>query len=307
MRRFLLAIALMMLSASLFAQDAPPDNTHGVMVRVAQIYVSPDAGSAKLGEVTRGREVVVRGQSKGWLQVTAYFPPQKEIAGWIVDKGVIRPNTPDGDRIAFGEATASELIASQRGGRKGAADDARRLYYRVYEFFPKSKLAGEALYRAADIQWQIEAGDLRARPRRDPNLRDDIDDTWMKLVMKKFPGTKWADLAAYHLLDNKTCGNWDDTKCPEKEAELYEKYAVEHPGSPSAPEALYNSAYRRAVLNDMYKSENKQKQADESKNRAKATAQNAIAKYPDTDWAYRAQALIYMLEQSIPIYGNAVE
>ena len=41
----------------------------------------------------------------------------------------------------------------------------------------------------------------------------------MKQVIKKFPGTKWADLAAYHLIDNKLCGEWEaQAKCPEMEA-----------------------------------------------------------------------------------------
>ena len=40
----------------------------------------------------------------------------------------------------------------------------------------------------------------------------------MKQVMKKYPGTKWADLAAYHLIDNKLCGDWEAlATCPEKE------------------------------------------------------------------------------------------
>jgi len=30
----------------------------------------------------------------------------------------------------------------------------------------------------------------------------------MKLVIKKFSGSKWADLAAFHLIDNKLCGDW---------------------------------------------------------------------------------------------------
>jgi len=30
----------------------------------------------------------------------------------------------------------------------------------------------------------------------------------MKEVIKKYPATKWADLAAFTLLDNKLCGDW---------------------------------------------------------------------------------------------------
>jgi len=83
---------------------------------------------------------------------------------------------------------------------------------------------------------------VRVRPsarQRDSYRRGQIDEEWMKLVMKKFPGTKWADLAAFHLIENKLCGDWQAaSKCPDKEADMYEKYAKEHEQSPSAPEAL---------------------------------------------------------------------
>jgi len=52
-----------------------------------------------------------------------------------------------------------------------------------------------------------------------------------------------ADLAAFTLLDNKLCGDWEGTsKCPNKESEMYEKYADDRAQSPAAPEALYRAA-----------------------------------------------------------------
>ena len=151
--------------------------------------------------------------------------------------------TPNGDKIVFGEAADSEDQASRRRGRRDAAQDAMRLYYRVYDLFPTSPLAAEGLYRAADIRWQMERSDVLTRPsarERDSYMRGQIDEEWMKLVIKKFPGTKWADLAAFHLIENKLCGDWQGaSKCPEKEADMYEKYAKEHEQSPAAPEALY--------------------------------------------------------------------
>ena len=39
------------------------------------------------------------------------------------------------------------------------------------------------------------------------------------------------------MLDNKICGDWQGSeKCPEKESELYVKYADDHPESPKAAE-----------------------------------------------------------------------
>ena len=311
MKRYLYLFAFVAVAMSSFAQEGPPDDKHGIMVRVAQIYLTPDPNSSRLGEVPRGREVIILEQSRNWMHVLASVTPEKDINGWIVDKGIIRPSTTDGDKILFGEAAASELIASQRNGRRGAADDARRLYFRVFDYFPKSELAGEGLYRAADILWQIQAGDVNSRPsakQKDPHLHAEMDDQYMKLVIKKFPGSKWADLAAFHLLEPKLCGDWEgDEKCPEKEAAMYEKYAAEHPNSPAAPEALYDAAWRRAALIEIYKNQNKSKQIDESRSSAKSTAQSIIAKYPQSDWAYRARTLIYLVDQQIPTYGNAVE
>jgi outer membrane protein assembly factor BamD (BamD/ComL family) len=130
----------------------------------------------------------------------------------------------------------------------------------------------------------------------------------MKQVIKKFPHTKWADLAAYHLLDNKLCGDWQgESKCPEKEAEVYEKYADEHPQSPVAAEALYNAAYRRSALIELYQNDGKSNHIGDAKAKAVALAQRVIANFPQSDWADRAQTLLYKLEQGIPTYGTAVE
>src|SRR3954463_12383671 len=103
MKRYLYLLVVLVAAVASFAQDGPPDNKHGIMVRVAQLYLSPDATSSKLGEVPRGREVIILEQSRNWLHVLASITPEKDINGWIIDKGVIRPNTPDGDKILFGE------------------------------------------------------------------------------------------------------------------------------------------------------------------------------------------------------------
>jgi outer membrane protein assembly factor BamD (BamD/ComL family) len=288
----------------------------GVMVRVAQIYLSPDTNAPRIATIDRGREVAVIEKSHDWLHVLASLSEPSElsegrdISGWILDKGVVRATTPNGDKVLFGEAVASEQEASRRGGRKGADKDALRLYYRAAEYFPQSPVAGEALYRAADIRWQIDRADMLGRPSgRDPSTRlYGIKEDLMKQVIKKFPHTKWADLAAYNLLDNKLCGDWQgESKCPEKEAEVYEKYADEHPQSPVAAEALFNAAYRRAALVELYKNDGKTNRIGDAKAKAVALAQRLIASFPQSDWAVRAQTLLYKLDQGIPTYGIAVE
>jgi outer membrane protein assembly factor BamD (BamD/ComL family) len=143
---------------------------------------------------------------------------------------------------------------------------------------------------------------------RDPGLRGQIDDHWMKEVIKKYPATKWADLAAFTLLDNKLCGDWEGTsKCPNKESDMYEKYAEDRPQSPAAPEALYKAAWRRAALVEIFKTEAEPKKSADSKAASSALCQRILDKYPQSEYANRAQRLLYDLEQEIPVYGNSLE
>lgn len=315
-------------SAMLLALGTPPllAADRGTLVREAVIYLAPDATSNKLGEVERGRELILLDKSRNWLHVEALlgssmavdpafvFDDEEEgktISGWIVDTGIVWASTPNGDRILFGAAVDSEDEASRRHGRRSAAQDALRLYRRVYDIFPAAPSAGEALYRAADIRWQIERADLLSRPsarEKESYLRQGINEDGMKLVMKKFPNTKWAHLAAFHLIDNKLCGDWQgSSKCPDKEADIYEKYWKERPDSPSAPEALYQAASRRAALIEIYKTEEQPKKSEQSKSQAIALAQQLITQYPQSDWSSRGQTLLFLVQGGVPTYGNSVQ
>ena len=312
----LVLIALFSTSAA-FAQAL-----RGTLVHEETIRVSPSSDAAKLGTAGRGHELIIIESSRDWTHVQAILrEPSKEendedeesqgktISGWVQTKGLVGQNTPNGDKIVFGEAVNSEDEASRRRGRRDAAQDAMRLYYRVYDLFPASPLAAEGLYRAADIRWQMDRNDIMTRPsarERDAYMRGEINEQWMKLVMKKFPGTKWADLAAFHLLENKLCGDWQAaSKCPEKEADMYEKYAKEHDQSSAAPEALYAAAWRQSALIEIYKTEANQKKSDAAKSRALDLAQKIIGQYSQSPWALRAQTLVYYVQQGVPTYGNA--
>ena len=285
------------------------DVLRGAVLQPAVIYVSPDTSSARLGELTRGREVVVLETSRDWMHVEANVTEERTVTGWVIDHYVISANTPNGDRVLFGEAVDSEDQASQRNGRRDAAQDAMRLYAEAAELFPNSPIAGEAMYRAADIRWQIEKADVMSRPsakQQEAYLRGTIDEELMKRVMKKFPGTKWADLAAFHLIDNKLCGEWQaQSKCPAKEAEIYENYAKDHPQSPALAEALYDAAWRWSALSEIYKSEDQQKKSDAAKAKATDLAQKIASQFPQSDWGARAQRLLFFMQRGVPTYGNA--
>jgi len=321
-RLSLIAAGVTLLAIFAFSRSARADAVRGTIVHEETIRVAPSGDAARVGDVKRGNELIIIATSRDWVQVEAILraPSNEEgatedesegkaITGWVPNRSLVRSTTQDGDRIIFGEAADSEDQASRRRGRRDAAQDAMRLYYRLYDLMPASPLAAEALYRAADIRWQIERSDVMTRPsarERDAYMRGQMKEEWMKLAIKKYPGTKWADLAAFRLLENKLCGDWEGlSKCPEKEAEIYENYVKDHPQSPAAAEALYNAAWRRAALIEIYKIEPNQKKSAEAKDRALSLAQKVVSQYGQSDWAYRAQRLSFYIQQGIATYGNA--
>jgi outer membrane protein assembly factor BamD (BamD/ComL family) len=302
MRVKLIVAVLLALAATAAAADK------GISIRETNVYLSPDTTSQRIGTVPRGREINIMETSPGWIHAFVGTDQGHDVSGWMVDKGIVRANTPNGDRILFGEAVDSEAEAEKRHGRKGADLDAGRLYMRITEMFPNSPLAGEAFYRAADIKWQLDSIDVWTRPsahEEDPAMRPKIDEEMMKQVKKKYPGTKWADLADWAMIDNKICGDWKgESKCPEKESEIYEKYVAEHPKSPKAAEALYNAAWRQSALVEVYKTEGNQGKSAGAKSKASALAQRIASQYPDSDYVTRAQRLLFMIDQGIATYGS---
>ena len=316
LRHLFICAALLVYPCFAFAQAQ-----RATLVHEETLRVSPSSDAAKLGQAARGHELIILDTSRDWVHVQAILrearneegltdeeAEAKTISGWILAKGMVSATTQDGDKVIFGEAADSEDQASRRRGRRDAARDAMRLYYRVYDLMPASPLAAEALYRAADIRWQIEKADVMTRPsarERQSYLRGQMQEEWMKLVIKKYPGAKWAGLAAFRMIDNKLCGEWEGlSKCPDKEADVYENYAKEHPQSPAAPEALYDAAWRRSALIEIYRTEPNQKKAAESKDRALALAQKIVSQYGQSEWVFRAHRLIFYVQQGIPTYGN---
>ena len=293
----------------------------------ANVYVASDADSQRVSLVTPGHEVVVIERSAPWVKVFANTdinddaneddhnkPEFSEDAnvtpasGWIRDKGVVGPNTPDGDAILYGSAAEFEDQASRPHAPKGAAGSAHLLYKRVAEYFPDSPLAPEAAWRSADIRWQVDRIDISTLPsakEQEAYLRPQLYEGEMKKVMKNYPGSKFAALAAYDLIDNKLCGDWQGLpKCPEMETGLYQKYAQQYPDSPKAAEALYNAVYRQGVLVTMYNVQEDRKRADAAAQRTQALAQDLKQRYPKTDFAARGQSIAFRVAQGIPIFGS---
>jgi hypothetical protein len=220
---------------------------------------------------------------------------------------VVVETTANGDQVLMGEAANPESLASDPRGPANAAQSARLLYGRVVEMYPNSPLTPEAAWRAADIQWQLWRADAATRPSakaKEAYLRDQIDEEEIKKVIKLYPHSRQADLAAFNLIDNQLCGDWQGSeKCPEKEAEIYEKYAAAHPDGPRTAQALYQAVYRQAVLADMFAADGNDNKSNSAKSHARDLAARLKDHFAQSDYAWRAGALVYKLDEGIPVYG----
>ncbi len=305
-------------------QQKPMAGPRATILRETPLYVAPDTTSQKVDRIQEGRELVVAESNGPWVRVFANTdieevseqdapifgreaaPPP--VSGWMQARGVVRDTTPNGDAVLMGEASTMEILAEDARGPRNAGQAARLLYRRLVEFFPNSPLAAEAAWRAADIRWQFQKADAARLPsskEREAYLREQIDESEMRKVIKLYPHTKQADMAAFAMIDNKLCGDWQgQEKCPEKESEFYEKFAAEHPDGPRTAQALYQAAYRQAVLGDMYAADSGDKKMDAARAHAKALADELQKKFPASDYTTRAAALVYKFEQSIAIYGS---
>jgi hypothetical protein len=326
----ILALTLALLCAVLPAHadkkpqlEKPMAGPRATPLRVTWLYIAPDPASQKVDRVQIGREMVVAEHSGPWLRVYANTDIQEArakdapvfghdetpppISGWMQAKGVVIETSPAGDQVLMGEAANQESLASDPRGPVNAAQSARFLYRRLAEMFPNSPLAAEAAWRAADILWQLQKADASSRPsakERDPYLRDQMDEEEMKKILKLYPHTRQADLAAFALIDNKLCGDWQgQPKCPEKESEAYEKYAVEYPEGPRTAQALYQAAYRQAVLTDMYAADGSDNKSNTARNHAHELAAKLKDRFAQSDFTWRAAALVYKLDEGIPVYG----
>lgn len=328
MQCFLLVVILLLGTSPLLGQKqknaAGYDRAaRATILHDAIVYIAADPESQKVSLVTPGHEVVIVERSEPWVKVFANTDVQDDVedkpefgdesapqpvSGWVRDKGVVSPATPGGDAVLYGAAANLEDAASRPNAPKGAAMAAHLLYRRVAEYFPQSTLAPEAAWRSADIRWQLNKLDINSLPsakEQDAILRPQIFDGEMKKLVKTFPGSKYAAMAAYRMLDNKLCGDWQGLpKCPEMEAGLYQKYAQQYPDGPMTPEALYNATYREAVAVTMYAVEENKKKADTAAARTQSLAQELKAKYPQSDYAARATSIAFKVQQGIAIYGT---
>ena len=301
-------------------------SARATVLHTANVYVSADSSAPPIVTVTPGHEIVVMARNGPWVNVFANTDAKEDVdpdsapefkdptenpdpsSGWIRDKGIVGPTTPNGDAILFGAAAELEAQAAQPHPPQDAAESAHLLYERVASYFPNSPVAPEAAFRAADIRWQLAKLDTSTLPsaqEQQAYLRPQAYEGALKRVMKVYPGSDVAARAAFDLLDNKLCGDWQGlTKCPEQESELYLKYASHYPGGPKSAEALYNAAYRQGALVTMYKVDDDARHSEAAAKNCQAIADQLRRDYPKSDFANRAESVAFRVAQGISVYGS---
>ena len=330
-RSFLLVLLAASLAHAQISAPSPDDarksgyekSARATVIHSANVYVAADDTSQRIAVVNPGHEVVMIEKSGPWVRVFANTDtetdseevplmqqdqPTEVTSGWIRAHGIVDAATPGGDSILFGAAANLEEQASQPHAPRFAAQSAHLLYKRAAEYFPKSTLAPQAAWRSADIRWQMEKQDISTLPsahERDSYLRPQIYEGEMKRIIKTWPQSKWAAYAAFDLIDNQLCGDWQGLpQCPEKESNYYERYANQYPDGPRTAEALYNAAYRQGSLVDMYAEADNRKRAQDAAANLHKLAGYLQKGFPDSDYAARAAALVFRVDQKIAVYGN---
>jgi outer membrane protein assembly factor BamD (BamD/ComL family) len=335
MRRSILFLAAALLVTTLHAQkpQKPRNNKSGydnaaraTVLHTANVYVTADTSSPPITTVGVGHEVVVSARNGDWINVFANTDTKDAAnedsepeftdpadnpdpsSGWIRDKGIVSPSTPSGDLILYGAAADLEAQAAAPHPPRDAAAAAHRLYRRVADYFPNSPLAADALFRSADIRWQLDKADIATLPsahEQQAYLRPQLYEGDLRKVMKLYPGSPVAARADFDLIDSKLCGDWQGLpKCPEQESQLYLKYADRYPGGPKSAEALYDAAYRQGALVTMYLVDEDKKRSDAAAKNCQSIADELRKNYPQSDYTARAQSIAYRVAQGIPIYGS---
>ncbi|MGH9481614.1 MAG: hypothetical protein ACRD1L_05930 [Terriglobales bacterium] len=291
-----LALAL---AAALGAQAAPLQKA--VSLEPAAIYLGPDATSAKVGALRPGMDIGIQAVSGDFAQI---FAGATGISGWIPNQGYARLDDPAAPEVIFGAAVNYENQAEDAAGEQQAANDAARLYFSIYSDFPAAARAAEALYRSAEIPWELK---LSQEPRRrSPSERLFPDDSALRRVASKFPGTPWAARAQYQLLvEHFTCGDWvEKPECVEKEFNAYQDYVKKYPVSPVAAQAAYDALYRAAIAWTLYRAPGAHHDDGKARNFARQVSSGADAMarlYPATDWTAQAALLAFKVDHNTPL------
>src|ERR1700742_978314 len=141
---FLTFSALLVFAVQATAAPKPPGPSLGpkaTVIRDTNLYVAPDATSARMAEISPGREMVIGERNGPWVRVFANTDEQISksqdapvfgheaaavpISGWMPAAGVVSSETPKGDLILFGAAASQEKDAMLPRAPQSVAQSAR--------------------------------------------------------------------------------------------------------------------------------------------------------------------------------------
>jgi len=269
-----------------------------VALVAAPIYLSPDPASAHVGAVRPGEAVGVQSSAGNFVQVFT------GVSGWMRNQGLVRLNNPQAPELIFGAAVGLEDQAESSAGQQQAALDAARLYLAIYDNFPQANRAAEALYRGAEIRWEISLDEMPKR--RTPSERQFPNHDELRRVIGKYPATPWAAWAAYQLLiEHFTCGDWvSKPECVGKEADTYHDYVKKYPNGPATARAAYDAVYREAIAWTLYSATGPHHDSGKAAEYQRAVASDAAAMsrlYTGTDWAAQAGFVAYTVGEGMPM------
>ncbi len=294
--RALLALAL---GAAASAQAVALQKA--IALTATPIYLSPDATSTKVGAVRPGMLLGIQSQAQDFLQI---FSGAAGVSGWIPKYGYVRLDNPQAPEVLFGAGAEQEALAESRSNEDQAANDAAQLFLSIDEYFPASARAAEALYRGAEIVWELKLSE--EPPHTDPAMRQFPRTELLRRVISKYPKTPWAARAAFHLIvTHFTCGNWfDKPDCIGKEIHQYDNYVKKYPRSPRAAQAAYDAIYRAGIAWTLYRQRTKVGNEEKAEQYQAEVAQRAAAMqaaYPNTDWTARAALEAFTVAQGEPM------
>src|SRR5215475_5608830 len=101
-------------AAALLALALYAPGERATLIRETPLFSAPGAGSQRVAQVQRGRDLTVleRGNADGqpWFKVSMAADEaqvSREISGWVPGQPVVSASTANGDEIVYGQAVAS--------------------------------------------------------------------------------------------------------------------------------------------------------------------------------------------------------
>lgn len=284
------------LLAPVAALGASPSTTslRAVVTNDQRLYREARVESKTVGRIAVGEDATVIGREGTLLRIT--LPGER--SGWTLANGIVVLD--DNPRAAALLYEAANEVARAESVEAWSA--AARLFRKAATAASTGPYAPDAAWRAAELAW-------RAEHRRTGRISDAIKE--LEAVTRLFPKTRAAARAAYLLLRNELCEQWEGTPgCPLAEIGLISRYLEQYPDSEHAAELRYAIAYRHAALVEIYLQQPaphfSPERAVEHKAKAREAVEALVGKHAleAAAWAARGERLLWSLDNNIGVYSG---